>query len=163
VSQPGSPNRTPLIVGGVVAGVLVLAVVAVLALSGGGGDEEKADTGTTDTTTQTGTDSSPSGVGTGAEADIRLAVETTLGAVLSGKEDVFCGGLSQRYQNAQFGGINECFEAFRNEALPPQFGADDIRVGDVEVEGDRATATLTGGEVFRLVKGRAFWEIDSVG
>jgi hypothetical protein len=144
---------------------VVLGVAAVLALSGGGDDKKKPDTTATtvQTDTSTDTDATTSSADSAAEADIRLAVETTLGAVLGGKEDVFCGGLSQRYQSAQFGGINECFRAFKKENLPAQFTPEDIRVQDIQVDGDAATVTLTGGEVFRLVKGANFWEIDGVG
>jgi serine/threonine protein kinase len=165
---PGGPkNRTPLIIGAAVAAVLVLGVIAALALSGGGGDEKKSDepetTQATDTTgTDTGADTSGS-PGTGPEADIRLAVETTLGAVTTDKADVFCGGLSIRYQNQQFGGPFECEAAFKKGKLPAQFTPAEIKIEDVQVDGTDAVVTLTGGEVFRLVEGENFWEIDGLG
>jgi hypothetical protein len=163
----GSGNRTPLIIGGAVAGVLVLAVVLALALGGGGDEGDKSDTGSSDTSAQTGTGSAGSGssgtAATGAEADIRLAVETTLGAVVSGKDDVFCGGLSPRYYNKQFGGIIECEKAFDKHQLPAQFTPADQRVKTIDVQGTRATVTLESGEIFRLVEGEQFWQIDAVG
>jgi hypothetical protein len=163
----GGKNRTPLIIGAVVAAVLVLGVVAALALSGGGdgggGSDEPDTTEARDTdTTDTGADTSGDS-GSAAEADIRLAVETTLGAVVSDKADVFCGGLSVRYQNQQFGGPFECEEAFKKNDLPAQFTPQEIRIETVEVDGTDATVTLTGGEIFRLVEGENFWEIDGLG
>jgi hypothetical protein len=145
-----------------VAGVLVLGVILALALGGGGGDDkdEKADTGTTAAQTGTGADTGSSDP---AEADIRLAVETTLGAVTTNKADVFCGGLSLRYQNKVFGGPIECEKAFKKKALPAQFTPQEITIDTVEVEGEQATVVLTGGEVFRLRKGQSFWEIDALG
>jgi serine/threonine protein kinase len=164
--KPGGPNRTPLIIGAAVAGVLVLGVILALVLGGGGGDEDKGDTGTT--AAQTGTSGSGGANTSGdsgdpAEADIRLAVETTLGAVTTDKADVFCGGLSLRYQNKQFGGPIECEQAFKDNELPRQFTPTEIRIDSVDVQGQDATVTLTGGEVFRLVKGQNFWEIDGLG
>ena len=162
----GPKNRTPLIIGGVVAAVLVLGVVAALALSGGDGGGGGDTTDTTEVrdtdTTQNDTDTSGSS-GSAAEADIRLAVETTLGAVVSDKADVFCGGLSVRYQNQQFGGPFECEDAFKKNDLPAQFTPDELKVESVEVNGDEAEVTLTGGEIFRLVEGENFWEIDGLG
>jgi hypothetical protein len=172
-TAPGAPapggqkNRLPLIIGGALAGVAVIALIAVLALGGGG--EEKDDPGTTaaDTTsTDTGADTSGSDEPTSGapdEADIKLAVETTLGAVTTDKADVFCGGLSLRYQNQQFGGPIECEAAFKKNDLPAQFTPTEIRVDEIQQEGDDATVVLEGGEVFRLVKGTSFWEIDGLG
>ena len=162
-----SKNRTPLIIGAAVAGVIVLGVILALALGGGGGDEKGKDepetTQASDTTsTDTGADTSSSSGGD-AEGDIRLAVETTLGAVVTDKADVFCGGLSVRYQNQQFGGPFECEEAFKKGKLPAQFTPDEIKIQTVEVDGDDAEVTLTGGEIFRLVEGENFWEIDGLG
>jgi serine/threonine protein kinase len=162
---PGKKNRTPLIIGAAIAGVAILGVVAALVLGGGGGDGgEDPDTGTTaaQTTGTTGADTSGD-TGDPAEADIRLAVETTLGAVTTDKADVFCGGLSLRYQNKQFGGPIECEAAFKKNDLPAQFTPSEIRIDTVDVQGTDATVVLTGGEVFRLVKGQSFWEIDSLG
>jgi serine/threonine protein kinase len=163
----GGKNRTPLIIGAVVAAVLVLGVVAALALSGGGdgggGNDDPDTTEARDTdTTDTGADTSGDS-GSAAEGDIRLAVETTLGAVVSDKADVFCGGLSVRYQNQQFGGPFECEKAFKENDLPAQFTPQEIRIESVEVDGTDATVTLTGGEIFRLVEGENFWEIDGLG
>jgi serine/threonine protein kinase len=152
----GPKNRTPLIIGGAVAGVALLGVVAALAL-GGGGDKKKDPTTSSVSTGSTDTSGNP------ADADIRLAVETTLGAVTSNKSDVFCGGLSIRYQNQQFGGPLECEKAFRAGSLPAQFTPSEIKIQDVQVSGTDATVTLTGGEVFRLTKGQNFWEIDGLG
>jgi Protein kinase domain len=162
----GGKNRTPLIIGGALAGVAVIALIAALALGGGGGgSEDKDDTGTTAAQTGASGDTSgdTSGSGSPEEGDIRLAVETTLGAVTTDKADVFCGGLSLRYQNKQFGGPIECEEAFKNNELPQQFTPSEIRIDTVDVQGEAATVVLTGGEVFRLVKGQSFWEIDGLG
>jgi hypothetical protein len=137
-----------------VAGVLVLGLVAALALGGGGDKKKDPDTTSTQTT---GSSGDP------AEGDIRLAVETTLGAVTTDKSDVFCGGLSVRYQNQQFGGPLECEKAFKRSDLPAQFTPSEIKIDNVQVDGKDATVTLTGGEVFRLTKGQNFWEIDGLG
>jgi hypothetical protein len=147
--------------------VIVLAVVLALALGGGGddggGSDEPETTQASDTTqTDTGADTSGS-TGSDAEGDIRLAVETTLGAVVTDKADVFCGGLSVRYQNQQFGGPFECEEAFKKGDLPAQFTPDEIKIDTVEVDGKEAVVTLTGGEIFRLTEGENFWEIDGLG
>jgi hypothetical protein len=161
----GPKNRTPLIVGAAVAGVIVLGVILALALGGGGedkGSDEPETTQASDTTgTDTGADTSSSG--SAAEADIKLAVETTLGAVVTNKADVFCGGLSVRYQNQQFGGPFECEKAFKKGKLPAQFTPDEITIQNIEVDGKDAEVTLTGGEIFRLVEGENFWEIDGLG
>jgi serine/threonine protein kinase len=164
----GSKNRTPLIIGGALAGLAVLVLVLALALGGGG--EEKDDPGTTSaqtdaTDTAGGADTSgdPGAGGDPAEGDVRLAVETTLGAVTTDKADVFCGGLSLRYQNKQFGGPTECETAFKQNDLPAQFTPQEIRIDTVDVQGEEATVTLAGGEVIRLVKGQSFWEIDGLG
>jgi serine/threonine protein kinase len=156
----GGRNNTPIIIGAAIAGVLVLGVVLALALGGGGGDDKKSDTGTTAAQTGTGSDT---GASDPAEADIRLAVETTLGAVTTNKADVFCGGLSLRYQNKVFGGPIECEKAFKSDDLPAQFTPQEITIDSVEVDGEQATVVLTGGEVFRLRKGQSFWEIDALG
>jgi serine/threonine protein kinase len=164
----GSKNRTPLIVGGALAGLAVIILVAALALGGGGGgDEEKDDPGTTSAQTDTNgsadTSGDPGGSGSPEEGDVRLAVETTLGAVTTDKADVFCGGLSLRYQNKQFGGPIECEQAFKENEIPAQFTPQEIRIDAVQIQGEEATVTLTGGEVLRLVKGQSFWEIDGLG
>jgi hypothetical protein len=150
----GGRSKTPIVVGAAVAGVLVLGVILALVL-GGGGDEERADTGTTAAQTEEPANTE--------ERDVRVAIETALGAVQTNKEDVFCGFLSARYRDKVFGGINECFEAFRNEDLPAQFTPAEIRIDTVDIQGEDATVVLTGGEVFRLRKGAQFWEIDSLG
>jgi serine/threonine protein kinase len=161
----GSKNRTPLIIGGAVAAVLVLALIGALALGGGGDDKKKDEPQTTQVSTDTtNTDVDTSGSsGSAAEDQIRLGVETTLGAVATNKADVFCGGLSVRYQNQQFGGPFECEAAFKKKKLPPQFTPQAIEIDEVVVDGKDATVTLTGGEVFRLVEGENFWEIDGLG
>jgi serine/threonine-protein kinase len=167
----GSKNRTPLIIGGALAGVALLVLVLALALGGGGGDSgdskddttEAADTTGADTNADTSGDTDSSGTSDPAEGDIKLAVETTLGAVTTDKADVFCGGLSLRYQNKQFGGPIECEAAFKKNDLPAQFTPEEIRIETVDVAGDDATVVLTGGEVIRLVKGQSFWEIDGLG
>jgi serine/threonine protein kinase len=165
----GSKNRTPLIIGGALAAVAVIALIAVLALGGGGGGGDKKDepdttAAQTDTSGSAGTEGSGAGdSGSPEEGDIRLAVETTLGAVTTDKADVFCGGLSLRYQNKQFGGPIECEDAFKKNDLPAQFTPSEIRIDSVDVQGDEATVILSGGEVFRLVKGQSFWEIDGLG
>jgi serine/threonine-protein kinase len=166
---PGGKNRTPLIIGGAIAGLLVIVLIAALALGGGGdgggGDgpdtTEARDTNDTDSGTDTSGDSG--GSGSPEEGDIKLAVETTLGAVTGNKADVFCGGLSVRYQNQQFGGPFECEAAFKKDKLPAQFTPGELRVDTVEVDGEDAVVTLTSGEIFRLVKGENFWEIDGLG
>jgi hypothetical protein len=76
---------------------------------------------------------------------------------------VFCGGLSIRYQNQQFGGPFECEDAFKKGKLPAQFTPDEIKIQSVEVDGKDAEVSLTGGEIFRLVEGENFWEIDGLG
>ena len=159
----GKRSNTPIIIGAAVAGVLVLGVILALVLGGGGGDEDGGDTGTTAAQTGATNGADTSASGDPAEADIRLAVETTLGAVTTDKADVFCGGLSLRYQNKVFGGPIECEEAFKKKDLPPQFTPTEIKIDTVDVQGEEATVVLTGGEVFRLVKGQSFWEIDSLG
>ena len=166
---PGGPskNRTPLIIGAAIAAVLVLGVVVALALSGGGGDNGGGG-GDPDTTeartdaTDTGADTSSAG-GDDAESKVRIAVETTLGAVVGDKPDVFCGSLSERYRSKQFGGIFECEDAFKKGDLPPQFTPQEIAIDTVEVDGKDATVSLTGGEIFRLKEGENFWEIDGLG
>jgi hypothetical protein len=150
----GGRNNTPIVIGAAVAGLVVLGVILALVL-GGGGDEEKSDNGTTAAQTEEPANSE--------ERDVRVAIETALGAVQTNKEDVFCGFLSARYRDKVFGGINECFEAFRNEDLPAQFTPAEIRIDTVDIQGEDATVVLTGGEVFRLRKGEQFWEIDSLG
>jgi serine/threonine protein kinase len=165
--QPGAAgarSRTPLIVGGAIAAVVVLGVVAALALSGGGGDKKEDTTTSTQAQTDTGsTGGVDSGTASAEEGDIKLGIETTLGAVTSGKADVFCGGLSLRYQTKVFGGPTECETAFENHELPAQFTPDTIEIGSIDVSGDEATVVLKTGEVFRLKQGQSFWEIDSVG
>ena len=167
-SAPGTggpgKNRTPLIIGAVIAAVLVIGVVAALALSGGGGDEGGSDEpDTTEARTDTGS-ADTAGSGGDEEGKVRLAVETTLGAVVGGKSDVFCGGLSGAYLAKQFGGINECFEAFEKGDLPAQFTPAEIKIDTVEVSGTEAAVQLTGGEIFRLVEGENdFWQIDGLG
>ncbi|HEX8745493.1 MAG TPA: serine/threonine-protein kinase [Thermoleophilaceae bacterium] len=160
----GPRNRTPLIIGAAVAGVLVLGVVLALAL-GGGGEKGGGSSDTTEArdTTSTGTGTDASSTGSDAEGQIRLAVETTLGAVVTDKADVFCGGLSVRYQNQQFGGPFGCEKAFKKGKLPAQFTPDEIKIQNVEVDGKDAEVTLAGGEIFRLVEGENFWEIDGLG
>jgi hypothetical protein len=142
----------------VIAAVLVLGVIAALALSGGGGDEGgKDEPDTTEARTDTGS-ADPE------EGKVRTAVETALGAVVGGDSDVFCGSLSIRYQNQQFGGINECTKAFDRGDLPRQFTPEEINVESVDVSDGKATATLVGGEVFRLTEGsNGFWQIDALG
>jgi hypothetical protein len=155
-------NRHPtILLGGTLAAVG--AVAAILAIGLGGSDKD-GPSGARTTAARTAAapprgDAAPGN----DEADIRLGVKVTLDAVLRRRAQVFCGGLSPRYQRVEFGGPFECERAFRAGRLPRGLTPRRTGVARVGVKGDRATATLVGGERLRLVRGRSFWEIDGVG
>jgi hypothetical protein len=156
-------NRHPAILlgGGLAA---IGAVAAILLIGLGRSDKDQPDGAGTPATATTGTARPRRDAAQGSdEADIRLGVKVTLDAVRRRKAQVFCGGLSSRYQRAEFGGPFECERAFRAGRLPGGLTPRRTGVARVAVEGDRATATLADGERLRLVRGRSFWEIDGVG
>jgi serine/threonine protein kinase len=135
----------------------IIAVLLVLLLAGGGDDPEPTPAVNTTPTPTATTPADPE-----AEADIRLGVETTIGALKTKKLDVFCGGLSLRYENAAFGGPGECQKRVRAGQVPEQLKTGNT-VETIQVNGDEATATLDNGAKVFLVKGENFWEIDGVG
>jgi hypothetical protein len=152
----GGRKWLPFALGG--AALAVIAVLVVLLLAGGGDDSSNTVAKTTPTTpTATTPATDPQ-----AESDIRIGVETTLGAAKNKKVDVFCGGLSLRYENASFGGPGECQKRVRSGDIPEQLKTAST-VTTIQVEGTKATATLDNGAKLFLVKGESFWEIDGVG
>ena len=153
---PGSGGRKwlPFAIGG---GALALAaVVAALVLAGGGDDDPGTPTTAVQTTPTTTTPADPE-----VEADIQLGVETTIGAVKSGQADVFCGGLTLRWVNADFGGPTECENRVKRGDIPEELKTANTVEG-IQVNGETATVTLDNGATLSVVKGRSFWEIDGV-
>jgi len=145
---------------------LLTALIAALLLTAGGvtavaaqddGTPEAAAETTAGDTTETG-----GGGDEATKADIKLGVETTIGALKTKKWDVFCGGLSLRYENASFGGPGTCQKRAKAGKVPEAFKTAST-VSTIEVSGTKATATLDNGAKVFLVKGTSFWEIDGVG
>jgi hypothetical protein len=157
----GGRNWLPIaLVGG---GVAVVAVVAAIVIgSGGGGDKKPTPTTTTAFASTPTTPTTPTTAADPAEGDIKLSVETTLGAARNKKLDVFCGGLSLRYENASFGGPGECQKRVKAGRIPDQFKSGSTAT-NIVVTGEKATATLDNGARLFLIKGQNFWEIDGVG
>jgi hypothetical protein len=166
---PGGPgggggsgrNWLPFAIG---AGVLaVIAIVVAVVVASGGGNDKSATTAANNTTpTVTTTPTTSTGVADDpVKAKIKLGVEVTLGAYPK-KVNVFCGGLSLRYQNQSFGGPGTCQKRVRAGKVPAQLKTN-ASVAAIEVTGDRATVTLETGAKLFLVKGATFWEIDGVG
>jgi hypothetical protein len=152
----GGRNWLPIALAGAGLAVVVAIVAVVLATSGGSDKTPPPTTPTVaQTTPTTATDAK-------AVSDIKLSVETTLGAAKNKKLDVFCGGLSLRYENASFGGPGECQKRLQAGNIPDQFKTAST-VSNVTVQGGKATATLDNGARMFLVKGQNFWEIDGVG
>ena len=154
----GGRKWLPFAIGG--GALAVAAVVAAVLLAGGGDDPQPTTNTVVSNTTTTPTETTPADAQ--AEADIKLGVETTVGALKTKKYDVFCGGLSLRYENAAFGGPGECQKRAAARRVP-----DGLRTGNtvenIVVNGDEATATLDNGAKVFLVEGQNFWEIDGVG
>jgi Protein kinase domain len=145
--------------------IVVAAVVAVIASSGGGGGKKPAPAPTVAATTATTatTPSAPAAGDAKTKADIQLALSTTLKAARSRDKLVFCGGLSQRYQNATFGGAIECSDAAAKGKIPKQFTSASDASSSTTITGRRATVITVDGTTFQMVKGKSFWEIDGVG
>jgi hypothetical protein len=168
VYAPPPPGRRRNLLPFAIAGTAVIvigAIVAVIASSGGGGGKKPAPAPTVAATTAT-TPTTPSAPAAGDEktkADIQLALSTTLKAARSRDKLVFCGGLSQRYQDATFGGAIECSDAAAKGKIPKQFTSASDASSSTTINGKRATVITVDGTTFQMVKGKSFWEIDGVG
>jgi hypothetical protein len=88
---------------------------------------------------------------------------TTLKAAREDDKLVFCGGLSERYQDEQFGGAIECQDAAAAGTIPKEFKSASDASSSTEITGDRATVITVDGTTFQFVKGPSFWTIDGVG
>jgi hypothetical protein len=170
-SQPGGPAPAPGPGGGggtpkwlpfALAGAAVVVIAVVLLVLLGGGSDDKKPTPTVASNTTPTTSTTPAGGDTQAKADVKLSVETTLGAYTTKKLDVFCGGLSLRYENAAFGGPGTCQKRVKAGNIPDQFKSASTAT-NIQVTGEKATATLDNGSQLFLVKGANFWEIDGAG
>jgi hypothetical protein len=168
VYAPPPPGRRRNLLPFAIAGTAVIvigAIVAVIASSGGGGGKKPAPAPTVAATTAT-TPTTPSAPAAGDEktkADIQLALSTTLKAARSRDKLVFCGGLSQRYQDATFGGAIECSDAAAKGKIPKQFTSASDASSSTTINGKSATVITVDGTTFKMVKGKSFWEIDGVG
>src|SRR4051812_28854951 len=154
-------NLLPFAIAGT-ALIVIAAIVAVIASSGGGGGKKPAPAPTVAATTAT-TPSAPAAGDEKTKADIQLALSTTLKAARSRDKLVFCGGLSQRYQDATFGGAIECSDAAAKGKIPKQFTSASDASSSTTINGKRATVITVDGTTFQMVKGKSFWEIDGVG
>jgi hypothetical protein len=148
--------------------VVIAAVVAVIASSGGGGGNKPAppvasNTTPTATTTTPAASTAASGGDAKAKHDIQLTLTTTLKAARNRDKLVFCGGLSPRYENAQFGGPIECQQAVTGGRIPNAFTSSSDAASTTTVTGNRASVITVDGHTFQFVKGPSFWEIDATG
>ncbi|MEA2448216.1 MAG: hypothetical protein QOG63_148 [Thermoleophilaceae bacterium] len=158
----GRPSWLPFAIGGALLVVIAVVLVAVLAGGGGGGSKSTPTVASTPTTTTTPTTpttpSDPAVV-----SDIKLGLEVALaGAKKGGQSDVFCGTLTTRYSGALYGGVSQCEARVKKGDVPEQLKTAST-ADNIEVNGDKATATLDNGAHVFLVKGDALWEIDGVG
>ncbi len=161
--SPPKRNLLPFAIGGA-ALVVIAAILAVVLASGGGGSKPSPTVVRDPTLPTTPTTTTPvAGGDEKAKSDIQLTLTTTLKAARQDDELVFCGGLSLRYQQAQFGGPIECQSAAKKGAVPKQFKSAGDAASSINISGNKASVITVDGITFDFVKGPKFWTIDGVG
>ena len=129
-------------------------------------DEDEGGAEDTSTTEEPATPEAP--------ADEELAVQGTVDAFVTAvrEEDpqVLCGLLTPRFAAELVGGgdpdtaIAQCVQVFRMADLSAlKRDAAGLEVQDVTISGNTATAAVSGGETFSLVKQDGRWVIDQFG
>jgi hypothetical protein len=162
--QPPRRNLLPYAIAGTVL-IVILAVVAVIASSGGGGGggPKPPAIQTTTTPTAASTSTTPSSAEAKDKANIQLVLTTTLKAARANQKLVFCGGLSDRYQQATFGGAIQCSNAAAAGRIPSAFKSSSDAASSTTISGSHATVITVDGTTFQFVRGLRFWQIDGVG
>jgi len=108
------------------------------------------------------------GCGGGSDASPEEVTENFYSALADGDADEACGLLSNASAESAAGGGESCEEGFKQAldsgAAQAALGvADDIEVGDSEIDGDSATVTVTSGnqeDEVPLIKEDGEWKID---
>lgn len=142
---------------------IAIVALALAVLAGGCGDEGSA--------TATAGAETAATVTAGAETvsaggDETEAVEAAIRTwILEGD----CDLMTAKFLEAQTFESNPKAACERFEALfeAPQYGAEDIVISDVEIDGERASAVVGGGATdatitYKLVREDGVWKIDSV-
>jgi serine/threonine protein kinase len=153
---PPKRNLLPFAIAGTVL-IVIAAIIAVVVSVGGGSDKKPTPTVAANTTT------TPAASDEKAKSQIQLALTTTLKAARENDKLVFCGGLSERYQQQQFGGPIQCQTAAANGDIPQKFKSASDASSSTTIQGNKATVITVDGTTFQFVKGPSFWTIDGIG